>query len=111
MCYSDQNFDVPNWREQPFVHHSVVRRYIVDYFAAHGVDGADTLVRDTTVEEVTKDKGARWKLVLRRREGGEDVWWDESFDAVIVAVGHYHVPYVSTHPPGRSKRDENKERC
>ena len=63
----------------------------------------------TTVEKVekvldTKDSGqAKWTLTLRRpyeiRPGQLlDYWWQEKFDAVVVATGHYHVPFIPDIP-------------
>ena len=44
-------------------------------------------------------KGAetgKWILTLRQpnENGQEDYWWSESFDAAIVAAGHYSVPFI-----------------
>lgn len=53
----------------------------------------DFVEYDTAVERVEK-VGAEWKVTLRK--GGEktDYWWVEFFDAVVVASGHYSVPYI-----------------
>ncbi|QCT69608.1 hypothetical protein E1952_14835 [Staphylococcus aureus] len=47
----------------------------------------------THVERVEKF-GDEWKVTLRREEDEKDYWWVEWFDAVIVASGHFNVPYV-----------------
>ncbi|RDW86865.1 uncharacterized protein DSM5745_03507 [Aspergillus mulundensis] len=66
----------------------------------------------TTVVSVDKMETGKWRLTLRRSEvvKGEarDFWWQEEFDAVIVAVGQYNEPFlpsisgleesVKTHP-------------
>ncbi|KAJ5881320.1 dimethylaniline monooxygenase [Penicillium subrubescens] len=67
---------------------------------------------NTTVEKVEKQEG-KWILTLRqsghvRNDEPKDYWWQEEFDAVIVASGHYSAPLVpeipglenavSTHP-------------
>jgi cation diffusion facilitator CzcD-associated flavoprotein CzcO len=38
----------------------------------------------------------RWKMTLRKHDTLRrvDFWWEEEFDAVILANGHYAVPYV-----------------
>ncbi|KAF1967679.1 dimethylaniline monooxygenase [Bimuria novae-zelandiae CBS 107.79] len=59
----------------------------------------------THVERMRK-VGAKWVITLRKTDHkfkGEqrDFWWQESFDAVIVATGHYsvaHVPNISGLP-------------
>ncbi|KAI9932001.1 hypothetical protein ASPWEDRAFT_171871 [Aspergillus wentii DTO 134E9] len=53
---------------------------------------------NTTVEKVEK-KGEEWIVTLRRSgqlHHGEhrDYWWQETFDAVVVASGHYSVPLI-----------------
>jgi cation diffusion facilitator CzcD-associated flavoprotein CzcO len=96
MAYSDMPFPYG-----PFVPHHVPRQYIENYFAAHGIDS--TLQTDTTVEDLSKIPAAepghpdRWKLTLRKFDPAQslDVWWEEQFDAVILANGHYTVPYAS----------------
>ncbi|KAH0432970.1 dimethylaniline monooxygenase [Colletotrichum camelliae] len=53
---------------------------------------------NTHVERVEK-VGKKWRLTLRRTqyylEGQKrDYWWQDEFDAVVVATGHYGVPNV-----------------
>lgn len=57
---------------------------------------------NTTVEKVKK-QDRKWILTLRQsghvRDGkSKDYWWQEEFDAVIVASGHYSVPLVPDIP-------------
>ncbi|KAJ9272661.1 hypothetical protein DTO212C5_1388 [Paecilomyces variotii] len=94
MSFSDVRFAYG-----PFIPHWVVKQYIESYFSRHHTDSL--LVLSTTVEDVTKigstSTGAdRWSLTLRRYDpvAQVDVWWKEEFDAVILANGHYSVPYV-----------------
>jgi hypothetical protein len=52
---------------------------------------------NTTVELVHKDNETRkWVLTLSRpiENSQKDKWWTESFDAVVVASGHYSVPFI-----------------
>jgi cation diffusion facilitator CzcD-associated flavoprotein CzcO len=56
---------------------------------------------NTTVELVHKDNETRkWVLTLRRplENSQKDKWWTESFDAVVVASGHYSVPFIPSTP-------------
>lgn len=95
MSFSDAKFAYG-----PFAPHYVPCQYIENYFSTHGVD--KYLVLNTTVEDVTKlpsgssEGGERWKLTLRKYDPARhvDIWWEETFDAVIFANGHYSVPYV-----------------
>lgn len=81
--------------DTPFRHHSVIRGYIEDLFTQKG---HQSLVQyNTTVERAVKDRSSeKWVLTLRRTKNGSrfDHWWNEEFDAVIVASGHYAVPYI-----------------
>lgn len=82
--------------DSPFRHHSVIRQYIEDLFNRNGYQ--DLVEYNTTVERAVKE-GGKWVLTLRRA-GREayDYWWMETFDALVVASGHYAVPYVPDIP-------------
>ncbi|KAH6625843.1 putative dimethylaniline monooxygenase [Boeremia exigua] len=78
----------------------VVADYLEDIFAKH-------LYRvsfNTTVESIRKNiETGKWDIVLRQSDvrfkgQGYDYWWTESFDAVVVATGHYSVPYIPKIP-------------
>ncbi|CAM1507600.1 Fc.00g072410.m01.CDS01 [Cosmosporella sp. VM-42] len=57
---------------------------------------------NTTVEDISrllplsKNGFERWKLTLRKHDALQhvDTWWEEEFDAVILANGHYSVPWI-----------------
>lgn len=83
----------------PFVPHHVPRQYIESYFSYHKIDSL--LSPNTTVEDISLIKSSRktkdrWKLTLRKYDFTRhvDVWWEDEFDAVILANGHYSVPFV-----------------
>ena len=79
----------------PFVPHWVPRQYLADYFSFHRQDR--NLVLNTTVEDITHLKSTeRWRLTLRKHDPARNVdeWWQEEFDAVVLANGHYSVPFV-----------------
>jgi cation diffusion facilitator CzcD-associated flavoprotein CzcO len=72
----------------------VVRKYLEDVFQ----DYLHLASLNTTVEKVEK-RDQKWTLALRQSGHGDgnipkDYWWEERFDAVIVASGHYSVPFV-----------------
>ncbi|KAK3363001.1 hypothetical protein B0T25DRAFT_27058 [Lasiosphaeria hispida] len=95
MSFSDARFAYG-----PFAPHYIPRQYIENYFSAHKTDAL--LVLNTTLEDLSQipppEKGApnKWKLTLRKYDPAQhvDVWWEEVFDAVVLANGHYSVPYV-----------------
>lgn len=81
----------------PFVPHWIPKQYIENYVAWHRIDS--NFVFNTTVEDRLQLPLDRWRLVLRKHNTGRnfDDWWEEEFDAVILANGHYYVPYVGPH--------------
>ncbi|XDG07450.1 hypothetical protein ABKA04_007065 [Annulohypoxylon sp. FPYF3050] len=99
MSFSDRRFAYG-----PFAPHYIPRQYLESYFSAHGTDSLLSL--RTTVEDITKLSPStpsglsRWQLTLRKYDPVRhlDTWWAESFDAVILANGHYSVPYIPPVP-------------
>lgn len=77
--------------DTPFRHWGHVRRYIQGLVERNGYQ--DFVSYNTTVERVEK-VGAEWKVTLRKEGQSGDYWWTEWFDAVVVASGHYWVPYI-----------------
>lgn len=56
---------------------------------------ADNIRVNSRVELVSK-KGGKWIVTVRQRDevSGEERWYQEQFDAVIIANGHYTVPNI-----------------
>lgn len=98
MSFSDRRFSYG-----PFPPHWVPRQYIANYFSEHRTDRF--LVLNTTVEDLSRLSDSRgkdrWRLILRQYDAVKhvDLWWEEEFDAVIIANGHYSVPFVSISCP------------
>ncbi|KAL7621773.1 hypothetical protein AAE478_009100 [Parahypoxylon ruwenzoriense] len=90
--------------DTPFRHWTVIRRYIEDLIQRRGYQ--DFISYKTTVERAEK-VGNEWKLTLRREGQETDYWWNEFFDAVVVASGHYTVPYI---PPTEGLEEFEKAR-
>ncbi|RMJ20292.1 hypothetical protein CDV36_000016 [Fusarium kuroshium] len=76
--------------QAPFRHHTTIREWIESIFSRGGHE--KLLELDTTVERVVKENG-EWVLTLRKVVNGRNYWWRETFDAVVVASGHYNVPW------------------
>ncbi|KAK5651257.1 hypothetical protein OQA88_12665 [Cercophora sp. LCS_1] len=75
----------------PFRHREVIRQWIETIFLKGGYD--KFLELETTVERAEKVNG-EWVLTLRKEGRYKDYWWQESFDALVVATGHYNVPWI-----------------
>ncbi|OOF89935.1 hypothetical protein ASPCADRAFT_180079 [Aspergillus carbonarius ITEM 5010] len=76
----------------------VVANYLEDLFIPY----LHLVSLHTTVERVQKT-GSEWTLTLRKsnhlyRHRPSDYWWTETFDAVIIASGHYNEPFIPSIP-------------
>ncbi|KAL4937216.1 hypothetical protein BDV06DRAFT_232720 [Aspergillus oleicola] len=89
------------WPEETpdFVSHSVLSAYIQDTSVKSGVH--DITIYGARVKNLEK-RGESWEVRWSRLEGADagirEVERVESFDAVIVASGHYHTPRVPDTP-------------
>ncbi|KAK7420961.1 hypothetical protein QQX98_002526 [Neonectria punicea] len=99
----------------PFRHREVIREWVEGILKRDGNDG---LVEFNTTVELAEKTGDEWVLTLRKTTSGdsEDHWWQERFDAVVVATGHYYLPHVPDIPglvqyeqryPGRIKHTKH----
>lgn len=77
--------------DTPFRSHAVIRGYVESLVRRNGYE---QLVSYKTSVELAEKVGSEWRLVLRRDGGDDDEWWEEWFDAVVVAGGHFNVPYI-----------------
>lgn len=79
--------------DTPFRSHAVIRGYVESLVTRNGYE---QLVSYNTSVELAEKIGNEWRLVLRKDGDvrGEDEWWEEWFDAVVVASGHFNVPYI-----------------
>ncbi|TVY68775.1 Thiol-specific monooxygenase [Lachnellula suecica] len=80
--------------KSPFRHREVVRGWVESLFNRN--EYRDFVEFSTTVELAVK-VGDEWVLTLRKETEGDDeknFWWQETFDAIVVATGHYNVPFV-----------------
>jgi hypothetical protein len=81
--------------ETPFRHHTVLQKYVEGLLDRNGY--RDLVEYNTTVERVTKiHETGGWKVTLRKEGPSRtlDYWWTEDFNAVVVASGHYTVPFI-----------------
>lgn len=81
----------------PFRHREVIREWVENIF--HDKGHQNLIEFNTTVEHVEK-KGEEWVLTLRKILPGsiKNYWWQEVFDALVVASGHYSLPYIPNIP-------------
>ncbi|KAK1517027.1 thiol-specific monooxygenase [Colletotrichum costaricense] len=77
--------------DAPFRGREQIREWVENIFVRNGHQ--ELLELSTTVELAAKE-GDEWVLTLRKEHPGKDYWWQERFDALIVATGHYNVPWL-----------------
>jgi cation diffusion facilitator CzcD-associated flavoprotein CzcO len=83
----------------PFRHWTLVEKYVQELLNRRGYH--EFVEYNTTVELVSKDTASgKWVVTLRRPllDESKDKWWTEIFDAVVVASGHYTVPFIPATP-------------
>ncbi|KAL4783710.1 putative dimethylaniline monooxygenase [Aspergillus varians] len=123
MCYSQEPIPkvlsertlLQYGPDSPFRHRDTVREWVEGIFTRgnHG----DLIEFGTTVE-LADHIGGEWVLTLRKPVDGQekDYWWQERFDALVVASGHYYVPNIPNLPgmveydaayPGRIKHSKH----
>ncbi|KAM0554039.1 hypothetical protein ACHAPJ_007114 [Fusarium lateritium] len=98
-----------------FRHREVIRDWVADIFTK---GQNKSLVEFGTSVELAEKVGDEWILTLRKElpEKDTNYWWQERFDALVVASGHYHLPFIPDIPglveygerfPGRVKHTKH----
>lgn len=85
--------------DSPFRHRELIREWIKGVFTRG--KSYDLIQFSTTVELAEYDRTSEeWILTLRKEQQGKetDYWWQERFDALVVASGHFYLPYVPDIP-------------
>ena len=81
----------------PFRHRETIRQWVEDIFVRNS--NAHLVQYNTTVELAEK-VGSEWVLTLRECAPGDTTnkWGQERFDSLVVATGHYNVPFIPDIP-------------
>ncbi|TDZ24363.1 Thiol-specific monooxygenase [Colletotrichum orbiculare MAFF 240422] len=88
--------------DSPFRGRGHIREWVENIFVRNG---HEKLLDLSTTVELAEKKGSEWILTLRKELPGKDQWWQETFDAVVVATGHYNIPWIPD-IPGIREYDE-----
>ncbi|CCH44928.1 Flavin-containing monooxygenase [Wickerhamomyces ciferrii] len=109
MTYSDEKTwgaDPKLKVEEHYIRGIAIQNYIERYINRH----SKNVVLRTTVESINKDYSikdgsSQFELTLRKETNLKDQdgnyideWSIEKYDAVVIATGHYHVPYIPNVP-------------
>lgn len=79
----------------PYRHREVIRDWVERIFKNNHYDGLVEL--STTVERAEKC-GTKWILTLRKELPGKNCWYQEEYDALVIATGHYSIPWIPKTP-------------
>ncbi|KAG7748754.1 hypothetical protein KL912_001816 [Ogataea haglerorum] len=92
----------------PFVMHHHVLDYLKDFAKSNDLE---KYIRfNSSIEQMYKDEASgKWVLTVVNTENGVEKWYQETFDAVVVAVGKFNIPYFPKIPglPEYSSRNGN----
>ncbi|RLV84736.1 Thiol-specific monooxygenase [Meyerozyma sp. JA9] len=111
MTFSDSN----SWTGEPsdeteFVDGPVVRDYIEAYILRNKSEKNVSIEYSSTIEDVERiitDNGHYYKLTIRKSSSdSHDIWYQRNFDAIVVATGHYHVPFIPDVPGLREAQEK-----
>lgn len=85
--------------DSPFRHRELIREWIEAVFTRG--KSRELIQFNTTVELAEyNQKSEEWILTLRSETPGKetDYWWQERFDTLVVASGHFYLPYIPDIP-------------
>lgn len=83
----------------PFLSHKELSQRFDDFIDREELD--QYVRQNSRVEGISKTEHGKWCVTVKHtiHEGNEEEWYQEEFDAVIIANGHYTVPNIP-HIPG-----------
>ncbi|CAI5758132.1 unnamed protein product [Candida verbasci] len=79
----------------PFLYHQELAQRFSQFIEGEKLE--NWIRFNTSVEDVSRKDG-KWVITARQVEDGKDKWYQETFDAIVVANGHYTVPYIPKIP-------------
>lgn len=80
----------------PFLSHRELSRRIDEFVEKENLN--DNIRFNTRVERVGKNDAGKWVVTVREKANGSEKWYQQQFDAVLVANGHYTVPNIPQIP-------------
>lgn len=86
----------------PFLSHDELSKRFSDFVDKENLD--DYVRKNSRVEGLFKSND-KWVVTVRHTSTGNEEWYQEEFDAVVIANGHYTVPNIP-HIEGLAKFNE-----
>ncbi|CUM67515.1 uncharacterized protein PRCAT00005214001 [Priceomyces carsonii] len=91
-------------RIYPFVSQQELTKSLDDFIDKERL--VDYIRVNSKVESLEKNSKGKWVLTVRKLlKKGEYHWYQEEFDGVVVAIGHYSLPNIP-HIPGLAQQNE-----
>lgn len=95
--------------DSPFRPREVIRTWVEDIFRRNGNEkliefGTSVELAEYIEPNQNNNEEGEWVLTLRKsvpdpnKGAKKNVWWQERFDAVVVATGHYYLPCMPKIP-------------
>lgn len=90
----------------PFLSHKELSRRIDDFSERESLN--DYIRFNSRIEKVSKNDKGKWVLTIRYKDESthKEKWYEQQFDAVVVANGHYTVPNIP-YIPGLAEFNKN----
>lgn len=74
----------------PFMRHEKILQYLESYAKANDLHKH---IRFNSAVEKVRKVGKKWIISVLNLSDGKENWYEEEFDAVLVATGRFNVPY------------------
>ncbi|KAG7664098.1 uncharacterized protein J8A68_002352 [[Candida] subhashii] len=99
MENEEKYYDTTERKIYPFMYHQELSGRFSDFIKAEKLD--EYVRVNSTVENLIKNQDTgKWDISIRKKNENRDEseWYLESFDAVVIANGHYTVPFIPNIP-------------
>ncbi|QLQ80309.1 hypothetical protein HG537_0D03100 [Torulaspora globosa] len=90
----DQDVCERNSKIAPLTDLPTIKYHLNNFISTNDLEGYYRM--NTSVEYVDRTSDSKWMVVAKRSvpENDYDEWYIEYFDAVVVANGHFQIPYI-----------------
>ena len=82
----------------PFLYHQELEQRFTEFINKEDLN--QYIRTNTTIERIHKNQSGKWVISAKFKnpKTNKDEWYQEEFDAIVIANGHYTVPYFPQIP-------------